>query len=399
MGGLLDVYYVSPELVTKGSKRHRSRVDVISALGLTSYHKAIKDLNRDELSDMADENREKQLIAYQFDRLNNKCTSITRDKDEITVIPLVPALAPLMSLPSTPAQKIGAVTTTTDDDNIAVTTTNDDAGTIDTTTCVIITTTDKDKMDVVSEGIKVDSKSSTPSDSTVHLMKPKQLYFGYGTTTVLNWGTVSSNSSFHTSTHVYPVGFKCVRQEHDAVLDRAVDCYCEILEQSVKSISIDDEVLNTSSSTHSNHSVNGTTNGSSSDNTSNTANNNDNESTVTTIIPLFRISVCWLLGARAEERCVRVYEGTSPQIAWQAAMLETAGLSEMTAIPAPTDTEHKTETTTDTTITSVEIKSQTETDTEMTLEDMDEEEVELRQRLMAMRKEHMRVLHQAQVIS
>jgi hypothetical protein len=104
-------------------------------------------------------------------------------------------------------------------------------------------------------------------------------YFAMGNIAVLSWGTIVADTAFQTLTQIYPLGFKCVRQEHDLVYDRIVDCFCEI-----------DSVVSDGGS----------------------------------VYPLFRISIAWV--TELNQPCVRVYEAKSPQLAWQAAMLEPLGV-------------------------------------------------------------------------
>lgn len=112
--------------------------------------------------------------------------------------------------------------------------------------------------------------------------------FAIGNITVLSWGRISPDSSFHTSTQIYPIGFKCLRQEHDAYYDRVVDCLCEIE-------AVDESGVQ---------------------------------------VPFFRISISWV--GEHNQAFVRVYEAKSPQLAWQAAMLETLGI-EYTETHVPHD--------------------------------------------------------------
>lgn len=53
-------------------------------------------------------------------------------------------------------------------------------------------------------------------------------YFAYGNTIVLHWGEIIPTGHFHTRMQLYPVGFRCIRQEVDNRLNRLVDCLCEI---------------------------------------------------------------------------------------------------------------------------------------------------------------------------
>jgi hypothetical protein len=95
--------------------------------------------------------------------------------------------------------------------------------------------------------------------------------------------------------HIFPIGFKCVRQEHDALLDKIVDIKCEI------------EAMNDESKAHTNNNVHGQRDG----------------HTPRNLVPLFRVTVAWEIKGK---QVVRVYEARSPQQAWQAAVLEKIGL-------------------------------------------------------------------------
>ena len=87
--------------------------------------------------------------------------------------------------------------------------------------------------------------------------------------------------------HIFPVGFKCIRQEHDALLDKVVDIQCEI------------EAMSEETKATGSHPP------------------------VRTLVPLFRVSVAWEIKG---SQVVRVYEARSPQQAWQAAVLEKIGI-------------------------------------------------------------------------
>lgn len=111
--------------------------------------------------------------------------------------------------------------------------------------------------------------------------------YGVGNVTVLNWGKIIPDPAFHSTTQIYPIGFRCLRQEHDVLFDRLVDCLCEI--DSCK----------------------------------------DGSTLGGTVCPLFRIVVSW--ATDLGQLFIRVYEAKTPQLAWQAAMLESLGVEE--AVP------------------------------------------------------------------
>lgn len=259
-------------------------------------------MSRAELADMAVENREKQLIAFQFDGLGNECREIIRDGDMVTVVPIV--------------------------------------GLTEGTSAA-----ESEKISVIG---KVSSEDK----------RQKQIFFGFGNCTVLDWGKVVSDSAFHTPTVVYPLGFKCLRQEHDILLDRPVDCYCEVLSQPAESVTTDTEVRPGAAVAHC---------------------NGDSK-----IVPLFRISVCWLLGRRGDEKCVRVYEGTSPQLAWQTAMLERVGVEKTDDAIMKGGCDN---------VNTDSVRSEMVKE----MEAIDEEEIFLRKKLHDARKGYMKAMRSAQV--
>eukprot|EP01036_Dinobryon_divergens_P023401 gene23401-31743_t len=132
-------------------------------------------------------------------------------------------------------------------------------------------------------------------------------FFAYGTSIILQWGTiVTDNPAFHTNCQLFPLGFRCIRMEQDVSLDRVVDCLCEV-----------DGVYEISESERSYYS------------TLLAAAKDDAERAALSthdLVPLFRITVSWQIGAEPVAM-IRVYEARSPQQAWQAAMLESLGLS------------------------------------------------------------------------
>eukprot|EP01039_Chlorochromonas_danica_P011236 gene11236-12533_t len=149
-------------------------------------------------------------------------------------------------------------------------------------------------------------------------------FFAMGNITILSWGTIiTTHPAFHTNHQIYPLGFRCLRQEHDTFLEKVVDCLCEI----------DALCRLTPTST--------TTTSSSSSMTSGGNGNDDGLVIFSSLLPslqadilahaeeriiepIFRISVQWTLPNGA--KTVKVYEARSPQYAWQGAMLEHIGL-------------------------------------------------------------------------
>ena len=71
----------------------------------------------------------------------------------------------------------------------------------------------------------VSEKPSETEYDTLHT----DSYFTIGNCTILNWGEILINEpGFHTWAQIFPIGFKCLRQEHDLALDRPVDVLLEI---------------------------------------------------------------------------------------------------------------------------------------------------------------------------
>lgn len=146
-------------------------------------------------------------------------------------------------------------------------------------------------------------------------------YFAYGNTVVLNWGQIIPGGHFHNRQQLFPLGFKCVRQELDVKLNRLVDCFCEIDYTIVQS---NKESTSKSSGKGASEAVHKRIQSASL------------EELVTKhrslLRPLFRISVAWNYNASTTEdikrgacdvkTVVKVYEGRTPQLAWQSVMLE-----------------------------------------------------------------------------
>lgn len=125
----------------------------------------------------------------------------------------------------------------------------------------------------------------------------KDVFFSFGNITVIEWGTITSNPEFHTQSYIFPIGFCCLRQEKDEFLDTIVDCLCEVDAFYV----VDDrkEVLSELDVAQQEHII---------------------ANKAACLIPLFRITVAWNKDGGEPE--IKVYEGKTPQVAWQGAMLE-----------------------------------------------------------------------------
>eukprot|EP01031_Cornospumella_fuschlensis_P034886 gene34886-42245_t len=125
-------------------------------------------------------------------------------------------------------------------------------------------------------------------------------FFCMGNMTVISWGKVVAFDGFHTQHGIFPLGFRCVRQEQDNILNCVVDCLLEVdavcKEKGGKAVFY----------------------------SSLPADDTDLKS-FATVEAIFRISVQWLLPNFA--KVVKVYEGKTPHTVWQAVKLETFGSS------------------------------------------------------------------------
>lgn len=288
-GGLsaltIDVYYIynsdwektSDTISTSGyslnqllnalhpkEKLYRSRVEAACGAGFMPHYKVLSQMTRDQMHEHSVETRDRFVVSQHLQVHGFKCFGIEL-KDEIE-------------------HGIMAVA----NDNICFT-----------------------------EGCSSDTDPNTGHvdvSEIVRSVKPdKDICFAFGNCTVLDWGRIlPNNPAFHTKSQLYPFGFKCIRQEQDLVLHTIVDCLCEIL--SVPDVNV------------------------------------ETDSDYSKCSPLFRITVSWLIDApdidakpsqpeinntaldtderfmyKKCSRVVRVYEGKTPQQAWQGVLLETIG--------------------------------------------------------------------------
>ena len=275
-GSVLDVLYISPK-----SRKHKSRVEVASTLNLLPYVRNFAAMPKSQLYCLAQETREKHLVSQLLGAYNGKCDGITSSHggDVLAFINQTVELSDLLICGAGPDVTILSSPATTSINY------------------------DNEKRDI--SDINVSTNPTSISTSTIK----REIFFSYGNTTVLNWGTISPLPGFHTSNQLYPIGFKCIRQEHDIILDRVVDCLCEILAVPAPAST------NTTSA-----------------NTSSGGKNKKKESKLlkdgssnSNLVPLFRITVCWM-GSDGKVH-PRVYEGSSPKQVWMSVQLEEWGIS------------------------------------------------------------------------
>lgn len=319
LSGLIDVNYLN------NHKRCRHRVDVACSLGLMTAAKITRNLSREQLYLIAMEFREKHLISQLLGSSNGLCDEIRYVDDNATILyngEIVGIFQPKEDLP-------GSILESSND--------------------IDILPESVSIMDVPNGKSEADTSRTGPTESVDSLKSEndvrKRIYFAFGNVIILSWGNIIPNPAFSNASYIYPVGFKCLRQEYDVALDRIVECLCEIVAYSTESNSI----LQFS---------------------------DIKDSTVQTIYPLFRLTVAWII--KDGERVVRVYEAKSPQSVWQAAMTETVGIdsksSSFLKSSVPTT-----------------VISQLE-NCDVNFEPMDDEERLLRNRIIEERKHYFRCL-------
>ena len=191
--------------------------------------------------------------------------------------------------------------------------------------------------------------------------------YAYGNTCIVNFGEIVSTGHFHNRDFLYPLGLKFVRQEHDTLTDRIVDCVCEIdcIQQSnpmvhpLKDKSFQDL----------------------------------DAKTMAELRPLFRITVAWDVGYNKHK--VKVYEGKTPQLVWQSVLLERLGETLEECQETDTDALEK-EMTAALSVTQSDDDVVNSTMLPLALEAMDEEERDLRAEVVELRRLHMRALSAGQ---
>ena len=224
-----------------------------------------------------------------------------------------------------------------------------------------------DERDADKEVRKTDVVTVGPENGTMEAIEKfnHDYCISYGNTSVLNCGRIIPSGHFHNREYLFPLGLKIVRQEHDTLTDRVVDCVCEIdcyQHSDPQSYPLRDKTFDQLDA-----------------------------KTKADLRPLFRVTVAWELGY--DKRAIRVYEGKSPQLVWQSVLLERLGtpgklFGELLSKPVEED------------MLSALERIQTDEDLPVlspkTLEDMDDEERHLRTQLIELRRLHMRALSAGQ---
>jgi len=149
--------------------------------------------------------------------------------------------------------------------------------------------------------------SLRPSVTTEYTTCEDSCRFKFGQAcTILSFGTIIPDApKFHSVSAIYPLGFRCVRIEHDVILGRTVECLCEIM-----AVDADDT------------------------GTFDSATMEWKGKDLTDKAPLFRITVGWQVGPEGSRRMVpKVYQALTQAEAWEGAMTETFGTSEFDNLP------------------------------------------------------------------
>ena len=255
--GLLDFTYVHTAKDGKKSKL-RGRAEALTFIGLLPPFKTIKNMTKDHCYINAEENRERHILSQLLSAHGFACDEVSYENGVMSI---------------------------------------------------------KKGSETFYSGLPVFDMFSSSTILVAAPVNSQDAFFAYGTSVILQWGKIlADNPAFHTNSQLFPLGFRCIRMEHDVSLDRVVDCLCEI-----------DGVYEKSETERTYYST-----------LFAAAKDDDERAALSThdLVPLFRITVSWQIGPEPVAM-TRVYEARSPQQAWQAAMLETLGLpAKMNGLPA-----------------------------------------------------------------
>jgi len=317
--GLIEIFYFSHR-----GKKFRSRVEVACFLNLMPSIKNIRSMSRDQFYLNAIESRERHLISQQLALCNFSCEEIVFQNDVIKLV----SSGVETSLP------IGSGSASSSQEEPHATSTEEKPAFIDFRTA-------------------------------------KDLYFSFGNMIILDWGKLLPDPAFHTNNQLFPLGFRCLRQEHDVTLDRVVDCLCEIdaVFEGGDGASVLQMLRKGSFQ-------------------------NNQVDTRRPLLPLFRLSVAWHIGdeknigtsTEQDSVQVRVYEARSPQQAWQSAMLEGLGIKDEKLVRPGSASAAE----------DPALEGDQDHADPTSLEDQDEEELALRMKIREQRRAYFRVLRAEQ---
>jgi hypothetical protein len=234
--GIITVIYCSEK-----GKKCRSRVEVAVALGLLPTIRSTKTMTRSQFFITAMETRERLFISQHLIAMNGKCDSITYLNDFISIM----------------------------DNN------SGQKGLEFPASAIFSIPEGNDIMPVSRCFFRFQNEFPISN-----------FLFIFGNIGVLSWGRLYPDPAFHTETQLFPIGFKCVRVEHDMFLNTVVGCLCEIdaLAQEID--------------------VNGVMQ--------------------KKLLPVFKITVVWDIDSNRRE--LSYYVGDTPENVWSKVNSETLGL-------------------------------------------------------------------------
>ena len=271
--GMLDVVYES----MKG-RSFQSIVAAMMSMNLTPNSRSSKSMNRAQHALVAAECLEKALVSHALSVTGGRADDIRMDPRDSTKLTVVVRSEADQRAHWDALRQLGTVRVPTEEE-----------------------ITGLEAMHAT--GVAT-SASLRPVTTTEYVSCDDNCRFKFGQAcTILNFGTIVSDSpAFHTPTQIFPLGFRCVRIEHDFSLNRTVECLCEIL-----AISSDDAAQGKFHCAVSEWKL--------WDPSKN--------------LPLFRITVGWQVGPEGSRKMIpKTYQALTQESVWAAAMTESFGLTE-----------------------------------------------------------------------
>jgi hypothetical protein len=339
--GLVDVEYNNGK-----GKRFRSRVEAVTSLGVLPCIKQLRTMVRDQHFISALENREKFLLGERLRASGGLCDEVhyKDDKIDIVVYPetMEKFLAEAKAAETKAAENKAAEADAAEGDangeenaeekaadDVKAPTDGDDTQNAGDGDAVGGT----EGAEASAEKTKKKRGASKAAPTLPTTLPPPNTYFTLGNITVLDWGKISHDPAFHSATHIYPVGFRCIRQEHDVAMNRVVDCLCEIdsdEDESGKKHPVFRLTVAWKSPKYKVDNGRGSQVGSprADADLEGDAIEKPAEASEEVVAPKPEEEAEKAEKAEKETSLVRVYEARSPQQAWQAAMLETEGIAD-----------------------------------------------------------------------
>lgn len=401
--GIIDVYYYNPR-----GKKFRSRVETAVCMGLLPVIGQLKNMTRDQHYLVAVEMREKFLISQIVGALKGAhYDKVTYTDDHIVFLRAIDNPGESSIVASMPtSSSVPASMSPVDEDSAENVATHLPSSQQMTSPVSNGTPADQSPLpiDEAFLSLATPTLSNNAPEGTFEPIVRE--YFAAGNITVLNWGCIRTDALFHTGHQLFPVGFRCIRQEMDLVVDRPVDCLCEIdvtqqvvdgqvVERPLFRISVEwqvpthtlppkpDSVPEPTAATESNAPAP----------TVNDMEDEQEHEESALVAPVAEETspsqaVPALLPdlPPAFTKVVKVYESHTPQNVWQAVLLETIGLQNDAFSVGNSASD------------SIIPDGTASPETDAEIESMDEEEKALRDSVQEERKNYFRVLRQKQVL-